>query len=246
MKYSVLFVIDNIIQYDRLKKSINNKKSLKDITFEFRHSFINSAIWEHEDFINKDKSIDVKKDAKWIIDHYNLVISVHCFQLFPTELVQSVRCINIHPGYNPVNRGWYPQVFSLIHDLPIGATIHEMDDKLDHGPIIARQLVEKYIWDTSFTLYNRILEAEIKLWNENIERIIFNDYSTVLPENEGNIFLKRDFKRLCKIDMEKKGTFREFYNQLRALSHAHYRNTYFLDDKTGKKIYLQLKISYNE
>src|SRR5687768_5901648 len=87
------------------------------------------------------KPIHLKSEFQEIIKAYDLVISLHCKQLFPAELVKAVRCINIHPGYNPYNRGWFPQVFSIINKLPAGATIHEIDEEIDHGKIIAQQQV---------------------------------------------------------------------------------------------------------
>ena len=77
-----------------------------------------------------------KQALSCITNNYNLIISLHCKQIFPSNLVKSITCINIHPGYNPYNRGWFPQVFSIINSKPIGATIHVMDENIDHGPII--------------------------------------------------------------------------------------------------------------
>jgi dTDP-4-amino-4,6-dideoxyglucose formyltransferase len=239
----VLVVIDNILQYDRIKKLIDVRKP--DANFTFKHSIIKSAIWEHPDFKNENNSIiDVKKQKDEIINSFDLVISVHCFQFFPKELVNGVRCINIHPGYNPINRGWYPQVFAIVNDLPIGATIHEMDEKLDNGPVIAREFVEKYPWDTSLTIYNRVLEKEMKLFEKNIDAIIHGTYKTILPENNGNIYSKNDFKNLCKIELNEEKSFRYFYDLLRALSHGDYKNAFIIDPETGKKIYIKLEISY--
>jgi methionyl-tRNA formyltransferase len=237
----VLVVIDNIFQYEKIKKIVLIK-GLEDL-FDFKHSIVKSAIWNHIDFKNKsDSIIDVKKSVKDIIEKYDLVISVHCFQFFPKELVNQIRCINVHPGYNPINRGWYPQVFSIIHNLPIGATIHEMDEKLDNGPIIARKFVDKYSWDTSITIYNRVLDAEIELLEQNFEAILSSTYSKQIPENTGNMFTKLDFANLCHIDMEQVGTFRSFYDRLRALSHGEYKNAYFIDDLTKKKIHIKIDI----
>ena len=53
-------------------------------------------------------------DDEWM-RHYKVGISAHCKQIFPAKLVENVRCYNIHPGYNPYNRGWFPQVFSIIN-----------------------------------------------------------------------------------------------------------------------------------
>jgi methionyl-tRNA formyltransferase len=237
----VLVVIDNIFQYEKIKKIVLSK-NLQDF-FDFRHSIVKSAIWDHIDFQNKkDSIIDVNNCIEYIVKNYYLVLSVHCFQFFPKELVTRVKCINVHPGYNPINRGWYPQVFSIIYNLPIGATIHEMDEKLDNGPIIDRKFVEKYLWDTSITIYNRVLDAEIELFEKNFDAIISNSYDKIIPENRGNMFRKSDFMKLCEIDLEQVGTFKSFYDKLRALSHGEYKNAYFIDDETQKKVFIKIDI----
>jgi methionyl-tRNA formyltransferase len=237
----VLIIIDNVVQYDKIKR-IFQENANNEMSFEFMHSNQRSEIWNHEDFYLKDKAIDVNEEILWILNNFTLVISVHCFQFFPKELVNKIRCINIHPGYNPINRGWYPQVFSIINDLPIGATIHEMDEKLDNGPIIARQFVNKEIDDTSYSLYHKVLDTEINLFAENFNNIINNLYEKISPEGSGNFFSKRNFVDLCQLDLNKTGTFNDFYNLLRALSHDKYRNAFFID-KNGRKVYLKLDVS---
>ena len=238
----VLVVIDNVFQYDRLV-SLVGRRHLPGVEFDFRHSAVVSAIWKHPDFQGKNKMIDVARDADMIIEKYKLVISVHCFQFFPAKLVSQIRCINVHPGYNPINRGWYPQVFAIVYGLPIGATIHEMDEQLDHGPIIARKFVEKHTWDTSYSIYNRVLEAEIELFESNIDAIIHGTYTRIAPEQEGTVYRKKDFNALCQLDMNEQGSFRQFYDRLRALSHGEYRNAWFIDPETGKKIFVKIDIS---
>ena len=188
--------------------------------------------------------IDLKDadDVQKLIDEYELIISMHCKQLFPLQLIQKVKCINVHPGYNPVNRGWYPQVFAIINDTIIGATIHEIDEQLDHGNIIARMEVPKYAWDTSLELYNRVLEAELTLLNKNLISILCNTYQTQKPENEGILYLKKDFQQLCKLDLENTDTFEAFINKLRALSHKPYNNAYFIDKASGKKVFINIQL----
>jgi methionyl-tRNA formyltransferase len=241
----ILVLTDNIVQYERCKELVYKKKR-NDVSFEFKHSSIKSPIWEHPDFVGNQKMVDVKQSYAEIIEDYDLVLSLHCKQLFPKTLVQSVRCINIHPGYNPLNRGWYPQVFALIDNLPIGATIHEMDEYLDHGPIIAREFVEKHSWDTSESLYHRILNKEIELLEIHYDRIINNTYEKIIPEENGNIFLKQNFKEVCKIDLSEVISFGACIDRLRALSHSNFYNAYFLDESTGKKIYLKLDLVIEE
>jgi len=241
----ILLITDNIIVYQKIKKTIQ-LKNREDVEFSYRYSSSSAEFHLHPDFINSINSqIDLKKETSFILSNFDLVISAHCFQLFPVELVNNIRCINIHPGYNPINRGWFPQVFAIAYNLPIGATIHEIDNELDHGNIIARKYVEKNIWDTSLSVYNRVLNAEIELFSEYFDQIVDGTYSKFKPENEGNIFYKKDFEELREIDMEETGKFIDFYNKMRALSHGNYKNAYFIDMGTGKKIYIKIEV-FNE
>ncbi len=178
-----------------------------------------------------------------IIINYDLVISAHCKQLFPPNLVNSVRCINVHPGYNPINRGWYPQVFAILDNVPIGATIHEMDEELDHGAIIAREMVPKFSWDTSLTLYNRVVDKELELLGKYFNKIISGEYNTLTPTEEGRLFLKKDFNKLLQLDLEQTSTVENVINTLRALTHGEYKNAYFIDKHTGRKVYVSIQLS---
>jgi methionyl-tRNA formyltransferase len=190
------------------------------------------------------KKLDLKnkETVKDVIINFDLILSIHCKQLFPKDLVAKVKCINVHPGYNPINRGWYPQVFAIINDSKIGATIHEIDDNLDHGDIIDRDFVEKKYTDTSLVLYNRILNKEIELIEKNISSIINNEYKSTKPENEGRLYLKKDFTNLTKIDLEEKSSGLDFINKLRALTHGKYKNAYFINPDNGKKVYVAISV----
>ncbi|CAL66997.1 dTDP-4-amino-4,6-dideoxyglucose formyltransferase [Christiangramia forsetii] len=237
----ILVIIDNLQQYEKIQ-SLINKKNRANLNFDFYHSNVPTDIWDHIDFKNQNKILDVNQKTDWILENFHMVVSVHCYQFFPAKLVNGIRCINIHPGYNPVNRGWYPQVFSIINDLQIGATIHEMDEKLDNGPIISRKFVEKFSWDTSLTLYNRVLNAEMELLQENFDKIFDGNYLTKKPETGGNFFSKRDFKELLEINMDETDTYRNIINRLRALTHGSYKNMYYTDPESGRKVYVNLSL----
>lgn len=191
-------------------------------------------------------SIKVKTDWQELIHEYGLIISLHCKQLFPAELVQALRCVNVHPGLNPYNRGWFPQVFSILNGLPTGATIHEIDEELDHGNIIAQQEVENQVWDTSIDIYNRVLEMELELLKEHLPKILAGEYETFEPSEEGNLNLKKDFDALCELDLSKNQSIGETIDLLRALTHGEYQNAFFTDPKTGKKVYVSIRLESKE
>ena len=185
--------------------------------------------------------LNVREEASMMISTYNLVLSIHCKQLFPKELVNGIRCVNVHPGLNPYNRGWFPQVFSIINDLPSGVTIHEIDEDLDHGPIIVQREYEIESWDTSGSAYAKIMAIERELVLEWFIAIRDRKYETMPPPQEGNLNYKSDFDKLKHIDLNQEGTFGEFINRLRALTHDDFRNAYFIDS-SGKKIFVRIKL----
>lgn len=205
--------------------------------FDYSYSAKNKEMQKTDDLL----PVDVKKDLGTIVSNYDLAISLHCKQIFPAELVSKVRCVNIHPGYNPYNRGWFPHVFSIINKKPLGVTIHEMDEQLDHGPIIVQEQVPLYTWDTSKTAYERILEKEIELLEKYLVRIIEADYRIERTSMEGNVNTKKDYESLCKLNPEEVGTFGSFIDRLRALTHGGYRNCYF-EDRQGRRIYVSIHL----
>ncbi len=185
-------------------------------------------------------ALNIKTEFAQVVENYDLVFSIHCKQIFPSELVRKVKCINVHPGLNPYNRGWYPQVFSILNKMPLGATIHEMDEELDHGAIICQREVIVYAWDTSLSAYERVQQAEVNLLNEWLPKLISGDYKAYKPKNEGNLNLKKDFNSLSEIDLDKIQSVGETIDLLRALTHGDYKNAFFIDPKTGKKTYVSI------
>ena len=165
----VLIISDNLFLIKSFREVLNElfKFFDKKVFFEFRYSYFNKDL-ESLSVLENIQPIRIKNELEYLYNNIDLVISLHCKQLFPKELVKKVRCINIHPGLNPFNRGWFPQVFSIINKKPIGATIHIIDEKLDHGPVIVQKAVKLSSYDTSLTLYNKVLKAEIELIKENL------------------------------------------------------------------------------
>ncbi|MBX8576348.1 dTDP-4-amino-4,6-dideoxyglucose formyltransferase [Pseudomonas cichorii] len=185
--------------------------------------------------------INVKDDTvvDFIISHYDLVLSVHCKQLFPKRLVEGVRCINFHPGFNPFNRGWYPQAFSILNGLPVGATIHVMDKEIDHGHIIAQKPVTIGSGETSLEVYNNVIEAEKELMREYLPRILQGSYEAFKPLSEGNYNGIKDYNELCELNLDEVGSLRDHINLLRATSHGNFKNAYF-HDELGEKYFIRV------
>lgn len=186
-------------------------------------------------------SLDLRSGYEKLLDGYNVGLSCHCKQIFPDQLVETVDCFNFHPGLNPYNRGWFPQVFSIINGLPIGATIHEMDKEIDHGSIVAQEEIEILESDTSKDVYEKIMDVEFSLFDRFIGSILSGTYRGVAAKGEGNYNSISDFKSLCEIDLDKMLTYREVINHLRAMTFDGYDNAYFYDE-AGRKVYVSINM----
>lgn len=186
-------------------------------------------------------SVDMKNPdtVHLVINEYDLVLSLHCKQIFPANLVTSVTCINVHPGFNPYNRGWYPQVFSILNGKKAGATIHLMDEDVDHGAIIDQCSIEIHSSDTSLDVYERVLDAEKILLGNNLLKMINGEFSTTAPSVEGNYNSMKDFKSLCSLNLDDVATLGDHIDLLRALSHGEYQNAHFFDEQ-GNKIFIRV------
>jgi methionyl-tRNA formyltransferase len=186
-------------------------------------------------------SIDLKADSKKIIDNYAIAFSLHCKQIFPTVLVRAVKCYNLHPGYNPFNRGWFPQVFSIINKLPIGATLHEIDEEIDNGPIIDQEPVVLDAADNSLSAYNKIMQAEKRILKRSLKKLLVGSFEKRSHE-VGNYNSIKDYKRLLELNLNRTMKIGEVLDLLRALTHPPYKNAYFIDPISGKKYFVSVSI----
>lgn len=180
--------------------------------------------------INLIKPKNINSNYKDLLS-YDIWFSLHSNQIFPDILINNILCINLHPGYNPYNKGIYPQSFSIINKLPVGATLHIIDSNIDSGPIIDQIKIKIEQFDTSLSLYKK-----------NIKNILNHNFKTKQPAITGNYNSKKDFRALCKINLNKILSMQEAIDYFRALSHKPYNNAYFID-KNGNKIYISLQFS---
>lgn len=237
MKICVL--TDNAFIFEQFQRIIREKNL--NYQFEFFYSSFNKAFFKRYDNMQEFKPIRLKNESEEFFNKYNLFFSLHSKQLFPDNLVENHRCINVHPGLNPYNRGWFPQVFSILNKLPVGVTIHEMDKELDHGPIIVQQEVPIFQHETSFDVYTKIQQLEIELLEKHLVELVEGSYVTASPKMEGNVNYKDDFDKLCELDLDKTGTFGEFLDILRATTFDKYDNAFFVNEN-GEKVYVHIEM----
>jgi phosphoribosylglycinamide formyltransferase-1 len=79
------------------------------------------------------------------------------------------RILNVHPSLLPAFPGMHAQKQALEHGVKVtGATVHIVDEELDHGPIVMQRAVPVLEGDDEESLSARILEEEHRIFPEAI------------------------------------------------------------------------------
>lgn len=107
------------------------------------------------------------------LDRRATAISVH----YPVILTgDQIRCFdllcNLHPGYLPWGRGYYPIFWALWEGTPAGCTLHEIVEGVDEGPIIHQSRVLYSECDTGGSLFAKVRAAERKLFAQAWEEAV--------------------------------------------------------------------------
>lgn len=134
---------------------------------------LNFAKQKKIEFIITDRSrFLITKD---IIDHY------------PKKI------INLHNSYLPWCRGYNSIFWSVFLSLPLGVTIHEIDEGIDSGNIICQKLIKYNDDDTLESIYIKSRNEIINLLINNWKKIKNTEYNEI---NQKKINVKVDCNHL--------------------------------------------------
>lgn len=153
----------------------------------------------------------------------DLALSVHFPYIVPPDILAIPHrgWLNLHPGYLPYNRGWNTPTWAILDGSPAGATLHEMVEEVDAGPIVAQRQVAILAHDTADTLYARILRAERSLFEDVWPAVRVGDYTPVPNRlEEGSIHIKDDLDEhgVRHLELGETTTVTELIDRLRALT----------------------------
>lgn len=199
---------------------------------------------------SKDRmeQVDVgdRETAEYLAVKYSLIVSLHCQQIFHAYLVKNTVCVNLHPGLLPHGRGWNPYVWALNDGTAAGATLHLMDEKVDHGRLLAVQCVKVEPTDSCDTVYQGVRMAEEALITEWLPKLIEGSRPEGYAQfkNPPRAHTKQDYLDLCDLDLDdglSRMTGRALIRRLRALTYEGQHNAYFRDNQ-GKKVHVAITL----
>lgn len=172
------------------------------------------------------------------------LLSVHFPYVFPPEVlaIPAVGSLNLHPAYLPFNRGWHTPSWAILDGTPIGATLHWIDAGIDTGDIASQTEVGVSPGDTADTLYQRVLAAELELFERCIPALVARSLPRLPQARGGSVHTKADLSARQELRLDERTEIGALLRRLRALStsnkteHAYFR-------EAGKIYRIQIAIS---
>ncbi len=159
------------------------------------------------------ESLKLIKNFKLKIKNFDLCLVYAFSKIIPKDLldIPKLGFWNIHPSLLPKYRGPSPIAYSLIFgEKETGVTIIKMDEKIDHGPIIAQEKLkiedhdrrsdlEKKLTDLGFNLFKKTVFKKDSLYigRYKEQNHKYATYSRLLKKQDGFIPLSV-FKKALK------------------------------------------------
>ncbi len=133
------------------------------------------------------RSVNFQNQKVGFSGHYHRVFS-------PDFLSRYTKMYNLHPGFLPWGRGYYPVFWALWEGTPAGVTLHEITPGLDEGPVVAQTQVPYSAADTGATLFERVREAAQRLFLTHWPRIVSGEPLPSFPQaGNGSFHSKAEF-----------------------------------------------------
>lgn len=113
------------------------------------------------------KVLRKKKIALVVLAGYMRILSGHFIKEYENRIV------NIHPSLLPAFKGTHGVRDALEYGAKVtGPTVHFVDEKLDHGPIILQKAIDVKDDDTEESLLERVHKEEHRIYPEAIKLFV--------------------------------------------------------------------------
>lgn len=165
--------------------------------FAVRGSYLDQALPNREEQITRF-GLTQKEDVFQQIEELkcDVLISQGCPFVLPVSRMRrpGQRFLNVHPSYLPRLQGKHPANGALLFGEPfVGATLHEMEDRVDAGRIIHQ---EKFPLTPDVDLpllYDLLFDLEGRVFEAGMRKMIASGFEYVgeEPQGEGSYYSRR-------------------------------------------------------
>jgi methionyl-tRNA formyltransferase len=149
----------------------------------------------------------------------DLIVVAAYGQILPKEILNIPKygCINVHASLLPKYRGSSPIQFAILNDeKTTGVTIMIMDEKMDHGPILAQEKIAIQPNETAQTLHDKLARLGADLLIKTIPQYIQGEIKPQPQDESKATYTKILTRQDGQIDWQKSA--QEIERQIRALT----------------------------
>jgi len=156
-----------------------------------------------------------------LLTPYSLNIVCDYGLLIPKNIIDAPGhgSLNVHPSLLPKYRGATPVQTALMNgDSETGVTIMLMDEKLDHGPILAWKTIKIDPTDNYTSLSEKLLETAKSLLIDTVQKWVLGPKMPPQPQDDSKATVCHELTRADgQVDFSGQ-TAQQVYNRFRALT----------------------------
>src|SRR3989344_2006735 len=176
-----------------------------------------------------------------IVASYGKILPAKILASFPKGV------LNVHPSLLPKYRGASPiQTQILNNERKVGVTIMLMDEKMDHGPILASRELEASSLNNQIPnnkeLSKKLATEGGKLLAETLPKWLADEIKPIPQDDNQATFCPKITKKDGLIDLNDN----PFQNFLKIQAFVGWPGAYFFTERNGKKIRAIIKIAQFE
>lgn len=138
----------------------------------------------------RQKLLDAAPEAGWAV-----FVVVAYGHILPADIISLPRhnTLNVHPSLLPKLRGPAPIREAILKEEETGVSIIELDEKMDHGPIVAQEVVLADTWPPTYDELKELLGTRSgKLLADTLPGWVSGDI-TSQPQNHEQATYSRKF-----------------------------------------------------
>ena len=181
--------------------------------------------------------LDVLLNTEW-----DLFIVAAYGKIIPRTILDLPKhgALNVHPSLLPKFRGPSPIRSAILADeRTTGVTIMQMDEKMDHGPIVAQAKIEldQKDWPPRGNMFDELMaHAGGELLAEVIPAWIGGEIEAEKQDHEKATYCKKITKEMGEIDLDDD----PYQNLLKIRAFDGWPGTYFFTERDGKNIRVKI------
>jgi methionyl-tRNA formyltransferase len=232
---NIVWLSSNKFGYELIKEA----KKIHDITYiitlkEDSKTIMYDKVEKWDDLGIPVYEINNINEEKKLLEHIkpHIIIVAGWRQIIDQSIINKYSFIGFHPTLLPKGRGNAPIIYNILNDLKeSGVTMFYVGEGVDNGDIIGQEKFKIEKNDYAIDLYNKSIQAGIKLVKKYLPEII----KGTNPRNEQNeqIATYNEKLSLSNNEIDLSDNLEDIYRKIRALSYP-YRGAYIKKD--GKKL----------